>query len=66
MKAALGYAKPKDSGWLYMDRYNPEKEDREPMGKLCVSVEVWPKEVAEQNPAGTGRNAPNQVCVCVR
>jgi len=32
---------PPDSNWLHMDRTNPKKpEEREPMGKLCLSIEV--------------------------
>lgn len=51
---------PPDSGWLKMDRQHPKKpEAREPMGKLCVSIEIFTKEASEMKPAGQGRRKPN-------
>lgn len=52
---------PPDSGWLNMDRQHPKKPgQREPMGKLCVSIEIFPSDTAKMNPAGSGRRAPNK------
>lgn len=61
MKALIGRGPdPPDSTWLHMDRLNPDEDEREPMGKLCISVEIYPMDVAKQNPAGRARRSPNQ------
>lgn len=58
--AGFGEGKPKDSEWLFMDKLDHEKGVREPMGKLCISLELLPKSLADTTPAGFGRGAPNQ------
>jgi len=52
---------PPDSKWLFLDREHPKRAgEREPMGKLCVSVEILGADAAKASPAGAARSAPNQ------
>ena len=54
---------PPDSSWLRMTRKETDDEGNAqtvPMGKLCLSIEIWPKDAADLDPSGPGRNAPNQ------
>ena len=54
-----GETDPKDSSWLFMDRLDHETGQREPMGRLCVSLSLLPLSMAEVNPVGSGRSEPN-------
>ncbi|KAJ8599899.1 hypothetical protein CTAYLR_002819 [Chrysophaeum taylorii] len=55
-----GDTDPKDSSWLYMDKLDHETGVREPMGRLCVSLSILPKGIADVEQAGFGRSEPNQ------
>lgn len=51
---------PQDSAWLdlaFHDHNHPEKF--KPMGSICYSIQIWPKEKATIMPVGAGRNEPN-------
>jgi hypothetical protein len=50
---------PDDSTWLFMDRLDHETGIREPQGKICYSIQLWPKEKAQVMPVGGGRQEPN-------
>ncbi len=50
---------PPDSVWIHMDRLNHQTGVREPMGSLCISIQLWPKEKAVVMPQGAARNEPN-------
>ena len=50
---------PDDSTWLYMDRLDHETGIREPQGKICYSIQLWPKEKGMVMPVGSGRQDPN-------
>lgn len=50
---------PDDSTWLYMDRLDHETGVREPQGKICYSIQLWPKEKGQVMPVGAGRQEPN-------
>jgi len=52
---------PPDSGWMQLDRQSPkEPGEREPMGRLNISIEIVPLEVAVANQVGFGRQKPNR------
>jgi hypothetical protein len=51
---------PLDSKWLDLashDHNHPEKF--KPMGSICYSIQIWPKDKATVMPVGAGRNEPN-------
>lgn len=50
---------PADSQWIAMDRLNHETGVRDPMGQVCFSVQLWPKDKAVVMPQGGARNEPN-------
>ena len=46
----------------WLDLSNKDREDPSKvtyMGSLCVSIQIWPKEMALLQPVGIGQNAPN-------
>ncbi|CAM9371706.1 unnamed protein product, partial [Hapterophycus canaliculatus] len=51
---------PADAQWLELTRRDPEAGTIERMGKLLISLELLPKEAADAQPVGSGRNDPNQ------
>ncbi|CAM9162703.1 unnamed protein product [Scytosiphon promiscuus] len=51
---------PADAQWLELTRRDPEAGTVERMGKLLISLELLPKEAADAQPVGSGRNDPNQ------
>jgi len=56
---------PEDSAW-----YHLETKDRDdptivtPMGSICYSVQIWPKDKALVMPSGAGRSEPNSNPFC--
>ena len=38
-----GDSKPRDSTWLFLEKYDHESGQQEPMGKLCVGLWIGPK-----------------------
>jgi hypothetical protein len=50
---------PPDSDWFHMTRRNEETGEHEPMGSLCYSLQIWPKDKANVMAAGSGRSDPN-------
>jgi hypothetical protein len=51
---------PDDSTWLHLDSLDHESGIREPMGRLCYGLQLWPKDKAMIMNVGTARSAPNQ------
>lgn len=51
---------PEDSDWLPMTHLNHETGVREPMGKVCLGMQIWPKDKAKVMPVGAARTEPNQ------
>jgi hypothetical protein len=51
---------PEDSTWLHLDCLDHETGIREPMGRVCYSMQLWPQDKAMIMKVGTGRSAPNQ------
>jgi hypothetical protein len=51
---------PDDSTWLFMDKLDHETGIREPMGKICYSIQLWPKDKAQVMKVGNARTEPNQ------
>jgi hypothetical protein len=37
---------PPDSQWIDLDRSNPKTGQRDPMGSLCISIQIWPLDKA--------------------
>lgn len=62
--AGFGDSKPANSEWLHMDKLDHETGVREPMGRLCISLQLMPKSVSESTPAGFGRCEPNTNPYC--
>eukprot|EP00903_Cladosiphon_okamuranus_P014837 g13738.t1 len=61
IKEWFGVGKPPaDAQWLELTRRDPEAGTVEQMGKLLISLELLPKENADAQPVGSGRNEPNQ------
>ncbi|KAF0685790.1 Aste57867_22398 [Aphanomyces stellatus] len=50
---------PTDSTWIKMERKNRETGRNEPMGEVCVSMELVPISSAKVAPLGFGRSDPN-------
>ncbi|KAF0685796.1 Aste57867_22404 [Aphanomyces stellatus] len=50
---------PVDSTWIKMDRQNRTTGTKEPMGAVCISMELVPIEKAKIQTVGFGRNDPN-------
>ncbi|OQS02130.1 hypothetical protein THRCLA_05475 [Thraustotheca clavata] len=50
---------PTDSTWIKMERFNRETNVKEPMGAVCISMELMPKEKAKVQTVGFGRSDPN-------
>ncbi|ETV80250.1 hypothetical protein H257_06591 [Aphanomyces astaci] len=50
---------PSDSTWIKLERLNRETNVKEPMGAICISMELVPKEKAKVTPLGHGRSDPN-------
>uniref|UniRef100_A0A7S3JR17 C2 domain-containing protein n=1 Tax=Aureoumbra lagunensis TaxID=44058 RepID=A0A7S3JR17_9STRA len=55
-----GDTDPKDSSWLYLYRFDHETGTNEYMGRICMSITIMPKSIADIQPAGFGRSEPNQ------
>ncbi|OQS01372.1 hypothetical protein ACHHYP_01203 [Achlya hypogyna] len=58
-KTGLWDTDPTDSTWIKMYRSNPETRAKEPMGKVCISMQLVPKTLATTQPVGFGRHDPN-------
>ncbi|OQR94660.1 hypothetical protein THRCLA_08129 [Thraustotheca clavata] len=58
-KTGLWDVDPTDSTWIKMYRSNPETRAKEPMGKICISMQIVPKTLAVSQPVGSGRHDPN-------
>ncbi|RHY24406.1 hypothetical protein DYB25_000601 [Aphanomyces astaci] len=50
---------PTDSTWIKMERLNRETNVKEPMGAVCISMELVPVEKAKIQAVGFGRSDPN-------
>jgi len=51
---------PEDSAWYHLetrDKNDPSKVT--PMGSICYSIQIWPKDKATLMPVGNARNDPN-------
>jgi uncharacterized membrane protein len=55
----LGEDDPPDSTWLHMTIKDFKNDERIPMGKLCLSVNILPKAEAKISENGFGRREPN-------
>jgi len=55
----LGEDDPPDSTWLHMTIKDFKNDERIPMGKLCISVNILPKAEAKISENGFGRREPN-------
>ena len=58
-KSTVGMADPPDSQMFQLWRKDFNTQERRKMGKVWLSVSIWPKRQAEGFPSGTGRSAPN-------
>ncbi|EQC29479.1 hypothetical protein SDRG_12727 [Saprolegnia diclina VS20] len=58
-KTGLWDTNPTDSTWIKMYRSNPTTRAKEPMGKVCISMQLVPKPLATTQPVGFGRHDPN-------
>lgn len=59
----LGEDDPPDSTWLHMTIKDFKNDERIPMGKLCISVNILPKAEAKISENGFGRRDPNHTPV---
>jgi hypothetical protein len=50
---------PPDSDWIKIGKKDHNTDKFEPMGAICVSIQIWPKTKAILMPVGAGRNEPN-------
>ncbi|CAM9674905.1 unnamed protein product, partial [Phaeothamnion confervicola] len=50
---------PMESHWMHLERTNRKTGKKEPMGKCCIGIQVWPVEKAAVQPVGFGRSEPN-------
>ncbi|RHY35089.1 hypothetical protein DYB32_000418 [Aphanomyces invadans] len=50
---------PTDSTWIKMERLNRETNVKEPMGAVCISMELVPIDKAKIQTVGFGRSDPN-------
>jgi hypothetical protein len=50
---------PPHTSWLDMKRRNFDTQEYEDMGKVLLSIELLPGEMAKKRPAGFGRSEPN-------
>ncbi len=50
---------PPDSSWYKIEKTDHNGGKPIPMGQICYSVQIWPKEKAVLMPVGSGRNEPN-------
>ncbi|CAK4632712.1 unnamed protein product [Aphanomyces euteiches] len=50
---------PTDSTWVKMEGKNPQTNQKEPRGEICISMEIVPIEKAKVSPLGFGRSDPN-------
>ncbi len=50
---------PADSEWLKFSKKDHNTDTITPMGSVCVSLQIWPKDKAIAMPSGGGRNEPN-------
>ena len=50
---------PPDSSWYKIEKTDHNGGKPTPMGQICYSVQIWPKEKAVLMPVGSGRNEPN-------
>jgi len=55
----LGEDDPPDSEWLHMTIKDFKNDERIPMGKLCISINILPKAEALISENGFGRRDPN-------
>mmetsp|Transcript_4768 Transcript_4768/g.4826 ORF Transcript_4768/g.4826 Transcript_4768/m.4826 type:complete len:122 (+) Transcript_4768:234-599(+) len=51
---------PSDSTWIHLDNLDHETGLREPMGRVCYGIQIWPKDKAMIMNVGNGRSQPNQ------
>lgn len=51
---------PDDSTWIHMDSLDHDTGLREPMGRICYGIQIWPKDKALIMKVGSARSAPNQ------
>jgi hypothetical protein len=61
IKAMSGFFEddPPDSSWLHFEKRDHNTNVAKPMGSVCYSVQIWPKDKAVAMPVGGGRNEPN-------
>ncbi|OQR97039.1 hypothetical protein THRCLA_07103 [Thraustotheca clavata] len=50
---------PTDSHWVKMERHNRDTNVKEPMGAVCISMEIVPIDKAKIQTVGFGRSDPN-------
>lgn len=50
---------PPDSDWMHFTKHDHNTNAFKPMGSVCYSVQIWPKDKAVAMPVGAGRNEPN-------
>merc|ERR1711871_709362 len=50
---------PADSDWVHFSKKDHNTDKVTPMGSLCISLQIWPKEKAIALPSGAARNDPN-------
>lgn len=50
---------PPDSEWIKIGKKDHNTDKFEPMGSICVSIQIWPKNKSIIMPVGAARNEPN-------
>jgi len=50
---------PMNSKWMTLEKTDHNKGTKTQMGKVCFSVSIYPKDLADKQPVGHGRSAPN-------
>jgi hypothetical protein len=50
---------PADSDWVHLSKKDHNTDKITPMGSVCISLQIWPKDKANALPAGSARNEPN-------
>ena len=55
---------PPNSTWLKMTRKDQATGKIEPMGKVCISIELVPEDIVANDPVGFGRGEPNHSPFC--
>lgn len=55
---------PEDSEWLKISQKDHNTDKVTPMGQICYSIQIWPKDKANLFPVGSARTEPNTNPFC--